>query len=133
MKNRSGFGWIGFISGLCMLLLGVFTFIRPESMFTWFTVIYGLIAVITGVCDIVFYIKAERYTGFGPVISLIFGVLGVNRKMDSVHRVPAMVYSPLYFTHDTSESDSVNRRKCLLLHLVGGKHTGSDSRCCDAV
>ena len=77
MKNRSGFGWIGFISGLCMLLLGVFTFIRPESMFTWFTVIYGLIAVITGVCDIVFYIKAERYTGFGPVISLIFGVLGV--------------------------------------------------------
>lgn len=77
MKKRSGFGWIECISGLCMLLLGVFTIFRPQSMFTWFVVIYGLLAIVTGICDIVFYIKAERYTGFGPVISLISGILSV--------------------------------------------------------
>lgn len=77
MKKPSGFGWIEFISGLCMLLLGVFTIFRPQGMFTWFVMIYGLLAVITGICDIVFYIKTERYTGFGPIIALISGILSV--------------------------------------------------------
>lgn len=77
MRKRSGFGWIEFISGFCMLMLGIFTIFRPQSMFTWIAAIYGLLAVITGVCDIVFYIKAERYTGFGPNISLISGILSV--------------------------------------------------------
>lgn len=77
MRRRSGFGWIQFISGLCMLLLGIFTIIRPQSMFTWLVAIYGLLAIITGVCDIVFYIKTERYTGFGPIIALVSGILSV--------------------------------------------------------
>lgn len=77
MRKRSGFGWIEFVSGLCMLLLGIFTIYRPQSMFTWIAAIYGLLAVITGVCDIVFYIKTERYTGFGPIIALISGILSV--------------------------------------------------------
>lgn len=77
MRNRSGFGWIEFISGLCMLLLGIVTIFRPQGMFTWFVIIYGLLAMITGISDIVFYIKAERYTGFGPIIALISGILSV--------------------------------------------------------
>lgn len=77
MRKRSGFGWLEIISGLCMVLLGIFTIFRPQSMFTWMAVIYGLLAIITGVCDIVFYIKTERYTGFGPAISLISGILSV--------------------------------------------------------
>ena len=75
MKHRSGFGWLEFISGLCMLLLGVFTILRPQSMFTWIAVLYGVLAIITGACDIVFYIKAAHYTGFGPLLSLISGIL----------------------------------------------------------
>lgn len=77
MRNRSGFGWLEILSGLCMVLLGVFTIFRPQSMFTWIAVIYGLLAIITGVCDIVFYIKTARFVGFGPVISLISGILSV--------------------------------------------------------
>lgn len=77
MRNRSGFGWIEFISGLCMLFLGIFTIFRPQSMFTWLVAIYGLLAIITGVCDIIFYIKTERYTGFAPIIALISGILSV--------------------------------------------------------
>ena len=77
MKQPSGFGWIEFVSGLCMLLLGIFTIFRPQSMFTWFVLIYGLLAIVTGVCDIVFYIRAERLTGFGPIVSLIYGIFSV--------------------------------------------------------
>lgn len=77
MRKPSGFGWIAFLSGLCTLLLGIFTIFRPQGIFTWVAVIYGLLAVITGVCDIVLYIKAERYTGFGPIVALISGILSV--------------------------------------------------------
>ena len=39
--------------------------------------VYGIAAIITGVSDIILYVQAERYTGFGPVISLISGILSV--------------------------------------------------------
>lgn len=77
MRKRSGFGWVELISGVGMLLLGIFTILRPQSMFTGLAAIYGLLAIVTGVCDIVFYIKAERYIGFGPGLSLISGILSV--------------------------------------------------------
>lgn len=38
-------------------------------------VLYGIIAVVTGVSDIAFYIKMERRTGFGPAVSLVTGIL----------------------------------------------------------
>lgn len=77
MRRRSSFGWIEFVSGFCMLLLGIFTIFRPQGMFTWIAVIYGIIAVITGICDIVFYIKTGQYTGFAPIVALISGILSV--------------------------------------------------------
>lgn len=81
MKRRSGFGWVEFISGLCMLALGIFSFIRPSGMLTGLAVVYGIIAVITGVCDILVYIRAERFTGFAPALSLVSGILSVMAGM----------------------------------------------------
>lgn len=63
--------------GICLILLGAFTFIRPRSMFTGIAVLYGIAAVVTGICDIIIYIKEERFTGFGPVISLVSGILSI--------------------------------------------------------
>lgn len=77
MRKRSGFGWVELICGVCMLLLGIFTICRPQGMFTGFVMVYGLLAIVTGVCDIVFYIKTEHYTGFGPILSLVSGILSV--------------------------------------------------------
>ena len=71
MRGRSGFGWSQFVMGLCLILLGVFTCMRPGSIFSGIGVIYGIAAVITGICDIVIYIKEERFTGFGPGLSLL--------------------------------------------------------------
>ena len=34
-------------------------------------------AVITGISDIVFYAKTERYIGFGPTIALVTGILSL--------------------------------------------------------
>ena len=77
MRGRSGFGWSQFLMGVCLILLGVFTFLQPRSMFTGIAVLYGIAAVITGICDIVIYIKEERFIGFGPGISLLAGILSI--------------------------------------------------------
>ncbi len=77
MRGRSGFGWSQFLMGICLILLGAFTFLRPRSIFTGIAVLYGIAAVITGICDIVIYIKEERFTGFGPAVSLISGILSI--------------------------------------------------------
>lgn len=105
MRKRSGFGWIEFISGICMLILGLFTLFKPGSMFTGIAVIYGVIAVITGICDIVFYIKTERYTGFAPIVALVSGILSVMAGVillghPSVGKWIVSILFPLWFiTH----------------------------------
>ena len=66
-----------FAVGVLLILLGLFTFLRPGSLLTGIVAVYGLIAVITGVEDILIYIKLEKYTGFGPLVSLISGILSV--------------------------------------------------------
>ena len=77
MKNRTGFGWLQFIIGIILIVLGIFTFANPSTALTGFVVVYGIIAVVMGVADIVLYVRAERYTGFGPIVSLISGILSV--------------------------------------------------------
>lgn len=77
MRNRSGFGWLELTEGILLIILGIFTFIRPNGMLTGIVVIYGIIAVIMGVADILFYIRVEQRTGFGPVVTLISGILSV--------------------------------------------------------
>ena len=40
-------------------------------------ILYGLLAVVTGIGDLVFYVKMEQHMGFGPSVSLIAGLLSV--------------------------------------------------------
>ena len=75
MKKYSGFVWMELIVGALLILLGIFTFLRPGSLLTGIVAIYGLIAVITGVEDILIFIRLEKYTGLGPYASLISGIL----------------------------------------------------------
>ncbi|WP_276947696.1 HdeD family acid-resistance protein [Acetatifactor muris] len=77
MKKYSGFVWMELAVGALLILLGIFTFLRPGSLLTGIVVIYGLIALITGVDDILTYIRLEKYTGFAPLVSLISGILSV--------------------------------------------------------
>ena len=39
--------------------------------------IYGIAAVVMGIADLILYIQVERYTGFGPILALISGILSV--------------------------------------------------------
>lgn len=77
MKHRSKYGWMELIVGILLIVLGIFTFLQPESVLTGTVLVYGVLALITGIADIVFYVKMEHHTGIGPVVALVSGILSV--------------------------------------------------------
>ena len=77
MRRQSDIGWTELILGIVLIILGIFIIKQPVGIITWIVVLCGLIAVFSGIADIVLYVKMERFTGFGPIISLVTGILGV--------------------------------------------------------
>ena len=57
MRNRSSFGWIELIEGILLIILGIFSFLRPDSMLSGFVIFFGLIALCIGILDIIFYVR----------------------------------------------------------------------------
>ena len=63
MRNRSRFGWIELIEGILLIILGIFSFLRPDSMLSGFVMFFGLIALCIGILDIIFYVRTEEDSG----------------------------------------------------------------------
>lgn len=77
MRRRSGFGWLQLAIGILLIVLGVLAFVKPDLALTGMVLAYGFAAVVMGIADIVLYIQVEKFTGFGPMLSLISGILSV--------------------------------------------------------
>ena len=77
MRRRSGFGWLELIIGVVLIGLGLLTFVKPDLALTSMVFAYGIAAVVMGIADLILYIQVERYTGFGPILALISGILSV--------------------------------------------------------
>ena len=77
MSRRSGFGWLELAIGVILIVLGVLAFAQPDFALTSLVFAYGVAAVVMGIADIILYIEVERYTGVGPILSLISGILSV--------------------------------------------------------
>lgn len=77
MRRRSGFGWLELIIGIALVLLGIWALVDPVMALKGMAFVYGVVAVVMGVGDILLYIQVERYTGLGPMVSLIAGILSV--------------------------------------------------------
>ena len=65
MRNRSRFGWIELIEGILLIILGIFSFLRPDSMLSGFVMFFGLIALCIGILDIIFYVRTEEHVKAG--------------------------------------------------------------------
>lgn len=121
MRGRSGFGWSQFLMGICLILLGFFTFLRPRSIFTGIAVVYGIAAVITGICDIILYIKEERFTGFGPAVSLVSGILSIMTGIALLaypgiaERIVSLLFPLWFITHCISRLTHIG-----LIRLMAG-------------
>ena len=63
------------IFSVLLIICGVFTLTRPAAAIGGAAIVYGILAIATGVMDIVIYAKLERHTGFGPAAVLVTGIL----------------------------------------------------------
>ena len=63
MKRQSDIGWFELIMGLILIILGIVIMRQPVGVLTWIVILCGVIAVISGIGDIVLYVKMERFTG----------------------------------------------------------------------
>ena len=77
MMRRSGFGWLESIIGIILIVLGIVALSNPTGVVNGFVIVCGIVAIIMGIADIIMYIRVEIFTGFGPMVSLISGILGV--------------------------------------------------------
>ena len=120
MKRKNGFGWSELIVGVLLILLGIFAFIRPESMLTGAVVIYGVIAIVMGIEDLVVYARLSRFIGFSPMLSLISGILSVMCGVmlianPNVGKWALTILLPIWFiAHCISELTRTN-----LIRLIG--------------
>ena len=124
MRRRSRYGWLELIEGILLILLGIYTLCNPGGMLRGITFAYGFLAVITGISDIVFYAKTERYIGFGPTIALVAGILWTNssdvpkcRRADYDPASPNLVHRSFCFQIDPHPSGPSGRKILLLLYL----------------
>ena len=111
------------IVGLLLILLGIFTFVCPDSMLTGAIVIYGIIIIAMGVLDIVIYARLSLFTGFGPMLSLITGILSV---MCAHRHSSAVVYIALYFGAIKNRSRAPFRKQTVLFIFADIKYFRTD-------
>ena len=115
MKKRSGFGWLELVEGILLILLSIYTIIRPHRALTGWIVLYGLIAVIMGVADILLYVRIAHFTGFGPIVSLLSGTLSVMAGVmllvyPNAGKLILSVLVPLWFlAHCISRLSNLNK------------------------
>lgn len=127
--------WWELIAGIVMIALGIASLARPSLAVTGLVYAYGAAGVIVGVTDILRYIRVERYTGFGPIVSLVAGVLSVMAGVVILvnPRVGMAVFSLLFalwfITHCVSRLASLSWLRfvagrgayyaALVLNLIG--------------
>ncbi len=77
MKMRNKFKWGELITGILLIVLGIVTLLKPESILTSAVVIYGIIVIVMGVEDLMKFVRISSFIGIGPTLSLISGILSV--------------------------------------------------------
>ena len=122
MRRRSGFGWLELIIGILLIALGIWVFADPNFVLTGMVHTYGVAAIIMGIADIIFYIEVEKYTGFGPAVSLISGILSVMSGVTilvypGVGTLVLTLLFPIWFiAHCISRLSHLNR-----IRLIAGR------------
>ena len=140
MKRKSGFGWSELIVGILLTALGIVTFVQPEGTLTGAVVIYGVIVIVMGIEDIVVYTRLSRFTGFGPMLSLLLFLPGFeysrpdSRLFDDFQPGAVLCDDPRDQLYDRRLSDSLRNReyhRCICAEeyrMVGSKAGQTEDR-----
>ncbi len=102
MNRRKRLGWFQLILGILLVAAGIFTLRKPQTSLVGITCLYGILAVVSGILDIVHYAKEEYHSRFGSSLTLVTGILsliaGALLLLRPVLGTWVMVWSfPLWF------------------------------------
>mgnify|MGYP001002077538 CR=1 FL=1 len=102
IRRRTTFNLSELILGIIFVALGIFTFINPNTALGGFVIVYGIVAILGGIANIIFYVQLEKRTGFGPVSSLVGGIfsilLGVLLLFNvNIGKVTFIIIFPIWF------------------------------------
>lgn len=75
MKKKRFTQWTEVVFGALFILFGIITFIAPSFALSMMAIIYGLIALLSGVNSLVNYFVYERSAGSFFGVSLVVGVI----------------------------------------------------------
>ena len=110
-------GWWELAVGAILVALGVASLVLPDLAATGLIYAYGIGGLAAGIADILLYIRVERFTGFGPVVSLISGVLSVMAGVvillypGAGLQVFSLLFSVWFITHSISRLANLPRVK----------------------
>lgn len=65
------------ITGILMVILGIISLVEPMDFLSGMIYVYGIIAVITGIVDIVFGIRATSAPVPGSIVALVTGTVSL--------------------------------------------------------
>ena len=119
MRKRTEFGWMELILGIILTILGIFTMIRPESMLNSIVICYGIVAAVSGITDIIFYVKMERHMGVVPTVSLTSGILSTLLGMmlilcpGAAQRLVIWLFALWIIMHSISRLSHISTVRCI--------------------
>ena len=122
MKRSSKYGWFALIEGVLLIALGMYTLAKPDQALRDFIILYGAVATIVGIADIILLVRVERFSGFGPIVSLITGTLSVMAGVmllahpDAGKWVLSLLFPLWFLAHCISRLAGIH-----IVRLVAGK------------
>lgn len=75
MKQRSTFGWLDLIRGILLLVFGIIALCSPSLALTGLVIALGIIAIVSGISDIVLYVRLKRRSGAALSFTLVTGII----------------------------------------------------------
>lgn len=109
MKKQRVMGILSLILGIFLLFAGIYALSHLRTTFAGMTVFYGVLAVFTGIVDIVSCAKMDYSTGFVPVIGLASGAFSIAAGVmllfhPAAGGISLMILFPIWFiAHCVSE------------------------------
>ena len=121
MRERSRFDWVELIEGILLILLGFYSISHPGSALTGVVLLYGLVSIVTGIADIVFYVKVEE-RGFKRNGRRDAACLSAGRHVDPHTADSDLVSCTLYFQALPSALCPDDGLENMVLHFTGDQY-----------
>ena len=117
MNTRKRLGWLELIEGILLLILGIITLFQPREALRSFVAVYGIIALLTGLVDIAFYIvmelRPDDLAGHGHserAGRLCADRAPGDRAKSASDYLPDLVFDTLHLPADAPEHRASGRR-----------------------